>query len=239
MNTSDAIAVIGVVVGVLAVIAGVVYAKAHGKPVYRQTGNRVVAASPGDRITVQYDGQDVPYVTRSRIAFWNAGSKTLNGSEIAKNHPIQFVFPGEEIKVLSIEKLRFSDEANLFQAEKDDSGSRVQISFDYLEPRQGAVIEVTHTSAEWNAKALGKIKGVPRGIRQSPSPNSGRFLAIALASFYLGVILLTAIGGLIWVIGGAIWIKMALGVIVIFLIGWGGIVGWRNIREPRKLSLNK
>ncbi len=108
MNLSDSIAVIGVVIGVIALIVGVVYAKAHGKPVYRQAGNRVVAASPEDRITVQHDGVDVPYVTRTKIAFWNAGSKTLDHSEVTENHPIQFRFSGEGAKILSINTRNWS-----------------------------------------------------------------------------------------------------------------------------------
>ena len=242
MNLSDAISVIGAVIGVLALIAAVVYAKAHGKPAFRQAGNRVVAASPADRITVQYDGEDVPYVTRTRIAFWNAGSKTLNRSDIADSYPIQFQFRGDDVKILSVGTLCFSDDANVFQVQKDKSGSRVQVSFDYLEPRQGAVIEVFHTSAEWNAKAFGKIKGVPKGVHEVPSTevtSSPLFSVLSGMIFASAVALLILILVLMSKFGGPIPIRVTLIGIFIAFLGWLGIIGWRNVTEPRKLSLNK
>ncbi len=166
---------------------------------------------------------------------------TVSSSRYSRNRvrPQRFQLP-DQLPVTNT--LRFSDDANAFQAKKDNSGFRVQISFEYLEPRQGAVIEILHTSAEWNAEVLGKIKGVPKGVREVPSEstlNSTRYAIVGVIGVTLALILFAAIGAIIWAVGGPIPIRITLTAIVMFLTGWAGVVGWRRVNEPRKLSLKK
>jgi hypothetical protein len=49
--------------------------------------------------------------------------------------------------------------------ESDDTNAAVRIVFDYLDPRQGAVIEVIHTAESPEAiEATGTVIGIPKGI---------------------------------------------------------------------------
>ncbi len=49
--------------------------------------------------------------------------------------------------------------------DSDDQSIAVNVRFDYLEPRQGAVIEVLHTAESPEAiEATGTVLGIPKGI---------------------------------------------------------------------------
>src|SRR5689334_3536322 len=100
LSLGDALGVAGVILGIAGFVAGalgVVYAKAGPRPVFKQGGNRVVLASKEQKISVQYDGIDVPAVSRTVISFWNAGRKTLLGSAVVEDRPVRFEF--EEARI--------------------------------------------------------------------------------------------------------------------------------------------
>lgn len=188
MSISDILGVAGVIVGIVGAVVGIVYGRSRGWPVFKQVGNSVVTAAPEEHITVQHAGKDVPRVTRTRIAFWNAGHRTLDGSMVVADYPVKFNFKGGTTEILSLAVIQESDPANGFAAVADPSNSAVAISFDYLEPRQGALLEVLHTSDRWGAVATGKIKGLPEGIREAESPEEDR-------SFWAFVLIQAAIFG--------------------------------------------
>jgi hypothetical protein len=245
VSLADALGLVGVLIGIIGVIVGVAYGRAHGRPVFKQSGNRVVTASPDKRITVQYAGDDVPRVTRTRIAIWNAGRRPLNSSDIADDYPIRFRFGGEQVRVLDVATLRTSDEANKFRAIRDDGNSAVLISIDYLEHRQGGVIEVTHTSDGWGATASGKIKGVPRGIREArlPKPPSSpvqAFLAvIVIIPLFIVVVALFELPLLfIWDVLENLLLQIVLTGIIALIAAALVVAVVQRYREPRALSLS-
>lgn len=230
MNLANSIGLAGVVVGIVGILVGVTYGRTRGRPVYKQIGNTVVTASSEEQITVQHAGKNVPRVTRTKVAFWNRGRKTLEGSDIVVDYPIRFQFPDEDTKILAVTTLRRSDEANNFNATIDNDGSSILITFDYLDQGQGGLIEVLHTCTVWGALVSGKIKGLPRGTREIESRPMGR--PIILGCAYFGSVAAFALIKPLFpriVIIGAIILVAAFFYLIIR----------RTTSEPKELSLSR
>jgi hypothetical protein len=82
-------------------IAFVLYVRARKepRPVYVVTGNTVVRAQAERKIEVRFRDKDVPVVTRTVIAFWNAGRQPIRRADIVENHPLTIMLP-DDAKVL-------------------------------------------------------------------------------------------------------------------------------------------
>ena len=119
-------------------------------------------------VEVRYRGTPVPEITSSTIWIWNAGKKTVRGSDIVANYPLQLRFDGE---VSMSRSERVSREA--VQISADTSGEvrrTVRYSFEFLDPGDGGVLEVLHTGSdeapEWHWDHHWLSKGTPAlGIR--------------------------------------------------------------------------
>lgn len=117
-------------------------------------------------IEVRFGDQIVPQVTRTLVYIWNAGNKDILGSEISAGDPVR-VQVDEGAKLLA---------ANVIQTSQDGLGARTGgytererlFVFDRLPPKQGAIVEVYHTSSEPVLKVTGSVDGVAR-IRNKTS----------------------------------------------------------------------
>jgi len=198
LSFSNILGIAGVLTGVAGIVVGVVYSQASGKPVFKVIGNIVIRGSVGENISILYDNIPVPCVTRTRVAFWNAGRKTLHGGDIVKGYPIRFHLEGDDIRILDVTILSRSDEENAFSAITDEDNTVVQIDFDYLERHQGAVFEILHTARKWGVSVSGTLKGSPSGIREvgGGSPVSRKWivpLTLAIVVLPMSLLVATAI----------------------------------------------
>ena len=112
-------------------------------------------------VEVRYRGTPVPEITSSTIWIWNAGKKTVRGSDIVANYPLQLRFDGE---VLNVKIRKVSREA--VQISADTSGEvrrTVRYSFEFLDPGDGGVLEVLHTGSDEAPECTGTIIGFPKG----------------------------------------------------------------------------
>ena len=117
-------------------------------------------------IEVRFGDEAVPKVTRTLVYIWNAGNKDILGSEISAGDPVR-VQVDEGAKLLA---------ANVIQTSQDGLGARTDgytererlFIFDRLPPKQGAIVEVYHTSSEPVLKVTGSVDGIAR-IRNKTS----------------------------------------------------------------------
>ena len=114
-------------------------------------------------IRILFNNLDVPRVVVTRLAVWNVGNTTVDGSQLATSAPLTFsVEAGASI--LALQVVRATNDANKCRLRIADDLMRVFIEFDYLNEQDGALFQVTHTGAENTAKLTGSIKGVAKGI---------------------------------------------------------------------------
>jgi len=114
-----------------------------------------------DDIKVLYRDAEVPRLTSSTIWFWNAGKTTVRGEDIVRIDPLRFRFGG---KVLNVGVEKVSREAIQITIETpDERRDTVDCGFDFLDPDDGAVLEVLHSGAATAPKCEGTIRGMPKG----------------------------------------------------------------------------
>jgi hypothetical protein len=230
---SEVLGIGGVLVGIAAIAVAVLIARRRPQLVFVQEGNVVVEGDDPD-ITVAWRGVHVPNVSRARITMWNAGTKTFDGSAVVRNYPLRYVFSGAN-RILAVTVLVCSDEANAFEAHisPDDSHTpdSVLLDCEYLEPRQGAVIEVLHTSNRWGAQPAGTVKGLRKPLVERAN--------VSGAGVPLAVLGVPAVAGTIFaglhhhesIVAFAVVVASAL----VFMIVLGGLYfEWRS-RPPKEL----
>lgn len=114
--------------------------------------------SPDD-ISIFYKGERIPRLKLTLLYFWNSGNKTLEGDQIVE--PIRFSFD-EETLILDARVARETDRTIEFRLNQDEL-LNLDLKFRYLDPGDGARIDILHTSKSWNPILTGgRIKGVPK-----------------------------------------------------------------------------
>lgn len=239
MSLSDTLGIAGLVVGVAGLVASLIaigYERTCWRPVYKQENDVVEPEFLGREITDQLAEGQTPRILSTRIAFWNAGHKTLNASEVVDGYPIRFQFEGgdEAVKILSLRTLRTSDEANKFDARIGSGGTSVQIKFEYLEYHQGGLFEIVRAGGAWDATSSGKVKGLRSGMREID--RSGflwpAFVMVLFEVTFFG--LTEALGFAHESLSTRIW-DTAVTIPAAFFI----LLFLRSLREPRRLSLSR
>lgn len=122
-------------------------------------------------IVVQYEGISVPRLTKSVIIIWNNGENTVSGADIVDKDPLRFNV-GADGRILSTSVLKVNREVNEFRVvtAPGEATSEAVFTFDFLDAKDGAVVEILHTSTNRKPSAKGTLRGLPRGVR-----NLGQF----------------------------------------------------------------
>lgn len=136
------------------------------RPVYQRRSLRLIGedekALP-ELVEIRFRGQTVDRLTKNYIVFWNSGRALLRGSDIVREDPLRCEF-SEGSRILDARVVKTSRLANKFLIElPPEIPHRMTIAFDYLDPGDGAVVEILHTDSERYPKITGTIKGVPKG----------------------------------------------------------------------------
>ena len=136
--------------------------------VFAHTGERLLGLSSGGLpagISVQYLEEDIPRLTRSVLIFWNSGEKTISREDIAEADPLRFSI-GNDGEVLSTTILKSTRDVSNINIKPDPAiPNHVQLDFSFLDPGDGAVVEILHTSKESEPNFLGTVRGLPKGIK--------------------------------------------------------------------------
>lgn len=126
-----------------------------------QNGDTIVidpkASQSEDRLEVRYGGEIVPQVTRTTVRFWNSGTEAIRGSDVSSADPLRWKLP-ENAQILSLALQTVTREPIRATVEQD--GSEVKISFDFLEPSDGAVFSVLHTGDTNKSAMKGTVIGL-------------------------------------------------------------------------------
>src|SRR6266446_37633 len=165
---------------------GVAYAlyrksRVSSRPAYQMRALRLLGLDNRvlpDEIQILFKGKSVPRVTRTYMVFWNAGTATLRGTDLVADDPLCIQLAGEG-EILTAAIARATRPVNKFAVLIcEDALGKALIQFDYLDPQDGAVVEVLHTSSERNPTICGTIRGVPEGVQSwGMGPRISKFFA--------------------------------------------------------------
>ena len=119
---------------------------------------------PAD-VDVIYRGEKVQSLAKTYISFWNAGRKTILGSEVVSADPVRFEADETEVKILSARIIRVTRDVD--RAELEVAGNTVLLKFDFFDPKDGVTLEVIHTGIGSRLDCRGTIRGIPQGIKNA------------------------------------------------------------------------
>jgi hypothetical protein len=161
------------------------------------------AVLPND-IAFMFRGHKVPNVTMSRIAIWNIGNTTLKGDQIVTSDPLRII-TSEGSTILEATVRNRTRQVNEFTcALRGGKANEVECRFDYLDPGDGALMQLIHTGDD-KVAVVGTLRGIAKSIlvagkarRQVPqndtSLSAGAAKLLAVGFTVAGTVLL----GLVW-----------------------------------------
>jgi hypothetical protein len=128
------------------------------------------AAFPKE-VEVRFDGRPVAHVAMTRVVVWNAGNKPVAREDIVSSDSLRLRV-SENCKVVRHEVIRQLRAVNRVElTQRDDSPNELNLTFDFLDPGDGATIEVLHSGETKAVEMLGTIRGARGCLR-----NHGRAL---------------------------------------------------------------
>lgn len=169
---------IGFGIGILGIILAIVFylnSIIKTEPAYQISAIEIINKSKNidlHGINISYDGQEIDRLMKSTVYFWNNGKKTLRSSDIVSSNRINInVIDGE---ILSANIVKTSRIPIRFRIDKSIDIRKVNIEFDFLDYRDGAAIEILHTSNVKYPFVDGVVMGAPKGLKNFGIVPSGR-----------------------------------------------------------------
>lgn len=156
---------IGVALGLLGLLSGY-YFYLRSKRDIRPTvafRKRVLQTRDHPEITIRFRGIEVSTLHQLLVVFWNAGTKELRAQDLPQTNPLHLAFH-ESCRVLSIAILSASDPATGFSV-PEISPNRFAFRFDFLNPQDGAAIEILYDPSAADGQILFEPKGSIIGAR--------------------------------------------------------------------------
>lgn len=96
---------------------------------------------------VTYEGVDIPSLSVTKLAVWNAGTEALRTQDIASTDPLLVTTRGDNVKLLKVTVRETTQPANasLVQHETRNGNEAARLTFEYLNPGDGILMDVVHT----------------------------------------------------------------------------------------------
>jgi hypothetical protein len=189
------IALVGIVIGAAVSYYFYRLSKKEPLPMYCLAGNVVVTSHKERDIKVQFRGKDVPVVTRTMIAFWNAGREPIRREDLRDNHPLTVKLP-EGAQLLDARVLTVTRPEVDFACFPDETYRDVRLGFSFLNRHDGGIVEILHTATDPRSPIIeGAIVGVdgPPLRVEDPFFGSPRHRQVYLLSWSVALA-----GGLGW-----------------------------------------
>jgi hypothetical protein len=140
------------------------------KPRYTMISYNLVKdfANKIDGLEIRYSNNLIENFTVSKIAFWNAGSETINKEDVVPLDPIS-IQSKHGVLILNTKIIALNNRLNSFSLTENPNQTKVDINFDYIDKQNGVAIELFHTgTSHENIELCGTIKGVgkPKCVSQ-------------------------------------------------------------------------
>jgi hypothetical protein len=127
-----------------------------------------------DDLKVLYKGSPVSTISVSTLVLWNSGTETIRDEDVTDDR--LRVEVDEGVDLLSLKTTRQSHATNMFQT----SGNEVE--FDYVDPGEGAVLQLIHTGTRGSETHLrGRLQGAGRPKRTNPTREWVALISMLLA----------------------------------------------------------
>ncbi len=178
----------GLIIGTLSIAAtiyfAVRYAERKEPHVHALTVQKVgISPDAPQDIQIHYRGTKVDRISSTTLWFWNAGKKPIRETDIIASQPlvVHLTDPSGALEILDVNVRKVSRPAINFSAHKT-APSTIQLTFDFLDQRDGACVEIQHTGPRQTGTTVsGVILGAPRGVRVTESRGLRSLFLLPLA----------------------------------------------------------
>src|SRR5439155_27204900 len=116
-------------------------------------------------------GSPVKALTVTKIAFWNAGTETIDRHDVVKDNPLSFRSKSGVV-ILSVSVLERTNPFNKLECWLNRERTEATITFDYLDHNDSGLIQIFHSgTGNLDIQLEGTIKGARSIQRRSlPTP---------------------------------------------------------------------
>ena len=119
---------------------------------------------PSDAI-MTFQGQKVARLTKAMLILWNGGIDALRGEDIVQHDPIRISLSATG-KILDYSIIGGTNDGNRVVVQiPSHSQNELIVTYDYLNPNDGAVIQVLHDAKQRDPTVVGTAKGLSEGPR--------------------------------------------------------------------------
>jgi hypothetical protein len=115
-----------------------------------------------DEIKITINDLPLKRLTRTRIAIWNYGNVTQNGDQIYDKDPLSINL--NDIVVVSPPKIVSQTKTGITSVDYNFEDNNILLSFDFLKPKDGFLVEFFHTGEEFIPEIRGTVMNLPNGI---------------------------------------------------------------------------
>ena len=165
---------VGSIIGLLSLTIGAVgiilYIKSRigPRPACQMSSIRLIGKeeqSLPEDIKIVFQGKEVPRLTITRLWIWNSGKETIYGDRIVEDDPLRCEFESDT-QILQMNIVKPTRAVNKFTVTlQPRKQNEALLTFDFLDPNDGAFIEILHTCKKRYPKVTGTIRGIPKGIK--------------------------------------------------------------------------
>src|SRR5215471_15876312 len=166
MNTSDVIAIIGLVGSFVGIpVTFIVARRARLRPELRYAIDFTVLLEPSDSLFDQglrmsLRDQEINRISRTRVAIWNNHGDPIKKSDIVSSDPLRIALKsGDRLlqsRVISASRKQIALTGTIDKT----SGLALRIDFDFLAADDGGVIEIVHQGLK-PPEILGTLRSSP------------------------------------------------------------------------------
>jgi len=138
-------------------------------------------------LSIQFSGKQIKTLTVTKIAFWNNGTETINHNDFPTNDPFSInIENGYEILDATMKSNNISNNVKINLL---DNGKKINVGFEYLDPKDGFIIQIFHTGTKYSStfKINGSIKGFGKIIDGKVSKNRFSKFASISSLVILGI----------------------------------------------------
>ena len=148
LSTNPWIWLFATLVGIAGFILAIVFyykSKRLKEPMYAIHTENLVSdfSSILNKLEISYAGQRISSLSHTKIILWNNGRETITKADIASGDPLAITMTGNGV-VIDCQVITANNPANRVTVELT-SPKQALVHFDFLDHRQGAVIQVLHT----------------------------------------------------------------------------------------------
>lgn len=180
----------GSVVGIIGIIVGcLLYIRSMrtAKPSFQKFSLMLLGVNEGElpaEVTVLFQDKKIERLTRTTLIFWNNGTDVLYGEKIVKDDEIKISFDSGNT-ILDQKVLKTTKKANAFSTRMESNKPhQLVVAFSYLDPGDGAAVELLHNSEKRYPKVHGSIMGLPKGFEDLGRVYEETFLSTGALSFF-------------------------------------------------------